>query len=105
VCGMHCWHTRASVWIATSFRLRPRAGHHRPLRHTPAPPSEAVPFRPRRRSRSVNHREASEGELNAMRPVWDRLPPPSSMRSAYALQFEHPLVKRAYVSTRRQSEH
>ena len=27
VCGMHCWHTRASVWIATSFRLRPRAGH------------------------------------------------------------------------------
>ncbi len=38
MCGMHCWHTRASVWIATSFRLRPRAGHHRPLRHTPAHP-------------------------------------------------------------------
>ena len=38
VCGMHCWHTRASVWIATSFPLRPRAGHHRPLRHTPAHP-------------------------------------------------------------------
>ena len=35
---MHCWHTRASVWIATSFRLRLRAGHHRPLRHTPAHP-------------------------------------------------------------------
>jgi hypothetical protein len=35
---MHCWHTRASVWIATSFRLRLRAGNHRPLRHTPAHP-------------------------------------------------------------------
>ena len=41
VCGMHCWHTRASVWIATSFPLRPRAGHHRPLRHTPAHPERA----------------------------------------------------------------
>ena len=39
---MHCWHTRASVWIATSFRLRPRAGHHRPLRHTQARESELI---------------------------------------------------------------
>ena len=38
---MHCWHTRASVWIATSFRLRLRAGA--------SPPPETHAGTPRER--------------------------------------------------------
>ena len=61
---MHSWHTRASVWIATSFRLRPRAGHHRPLRHTPAHPErerERERFRERERAHRHTHTRSGHG--------------------------------------------
>ena len=65
MCGMHCWHTRASVWIATSFRLRPRAGHHHPLRHTPAHPE-------REGEREISReRESSSSHTHKIWPrVW-----------------------------------
>jgi hypothetical protein len=28
LCGTHCWHACASVWIPTSFRLRPDMHKH-----------------------------------------------------------------------------